>query len=96
MSSVSGSSSPIISSSKTSPLLATVLCVALEAMLLRAFSRSKSRYSCDTSSSSSELSSSSDSDSEEESREECDEDDGLEDADNGERGLGNSALSTES
>ncbi len=81
LSSDSGPSSPIISSSKTSSLLTVVFCVALEAMLLRAFSRSESRYSCETSSSSSsELPPSSDSDPEED-----EEDDGLEDADDGER-----------
>ena len=61
-----------MSSSKTSPLSATVFPITFEAMLLRAFSRSESRYSCDTSSSSSSELSSSDSDSEEE--DECDED----------------------
>ena len=82
LSSVSGSSSPITSSSKTSPLLATVFCVAFEAILFRAFSRSESRYSCDTSSSEpwSELSPLSESDSDEE----YDDDEGLEDAEDGE------------
>jgi len=75
-------------------LLAPVFCIAFEAMLLRAFSRSELRYSCDTlSSSSSELSPPSDSDS----KEECDEEeDELEDADDGEGELENSARSTES
>lgn len=92
LSTVSGSSSPIISSSTSSPWFATV---TFEAMLLRAFSRSESRYSCDTSSSpSSELSPPSDS-SDSDSEEEYDED-GLEDADDGEGELENSARSTES
>lgn len=80
LSSESGSSSPIISSSKTFPLSATGFPIAFEAILLRAFSRSESRYSCDTSSSSSSEVSSSDSDSEEEERDE----DGLADVDDGE------------
>src|ERR1700679_3970155 len=78
LSSDSRTSSPIISSSRTSPLCATVFPIAFEAMLLRAFSRSESRYSCDTSSSS-ELSPPSESDSEEEYEEEE-----PEDADDGE------------
>lgn len=86
LSSDSGSSSPITSSSKTSPLSAIVFPVAFEAMLLRALSSSESRYSCDTSSSSSSELSSSDSDSDEE----CDED-GLEDVEDGEVELENPA-----
>ena len=71
---------------------ATVFPVAFKAMLLRAFSRSESRYSCVTSSFSSSELSSSDSDSEEE--EECDED-GLEDVDDGEEELKNPAHSAD-
>ena len=93
LSSDSGSPSPIMSSSKTSPLSATVFPIAFEAMLLRAISRSESRYSWDTSSSSSSELSSSDSDSEEE--EECDEDE-LEEGDDGEGELENPAHSADS
>ena len=78
---VSGSSSSITSSSKTSPSLATVFSVAFEAILFRAFSRSESKYSCDTSSEPwSELFPPSESDSDEE----YDDDEGLEDAEDGE------------
>ena len=97
LSSDSGSSSAITSSSKAPPLLATTFCTAFAAMLLLAFSRSELRYSCDISSSlsSSELSSPSDSESDS-SEDECSDGDGPEDEDDAEGEGEMSPRSTES